>query len=165
MNTNAEKISFWHKVFEWALALKGFNGAWETISGILFLFVSKNYFRHMFLFLTRWELLEDPHDKLATFLSSSMTLFSNAKVFAGVYILTHGILNIFLVIQLARNRHWAYLVTIGVSVLFLIYQVFRIINRHSYGLIIISVVDIFFMWLTWREYKFQMSKQSAVKIT
>jgi uncharacterized membrane protein len=73
--------------------------------------------------------------------------------FVAVYFLIHGFLNLFLAIQLYRDRIWAYLVTIFVTIIFIFYQIHRIILHHSVVLTIITIFDILFIFLTWHEYK------------
>lgn len=144
----------WHQFFEWSLLIKGFNGAWETISGVLILFSSKATLDNFFYFLARRELLEDPNDKLINFFTGALNSVSNdAKTFVAFYILFHGFLNIFLAIQLYRNKLWAYLFTIGAISLLMLYQIYRIIVHHSLVLTAITIFDVLFIILVWHEYK------------
>ncbi len=146
----------WHRLFEVGITLKGLNGILETVSGCLVLLVSKNAFNTVFIHLTRNELLEDPHDRFIHFLAHALQhLSTNTKTFAALYILTHGILNIFLAIQLYRERLWAYLVTIGAIILFMVYQVYRISHTHSLALTVITIWDALFILITWHEYKYR----------
>lgn len=145
---------FLHRLFKLSLLLKALNGAWETVSGFLFLFASKATVTGWLSLLTRNELLEDPHDQFIAFLGHALqNLAADARIFAGVYILTHGLLNIFLTIQLYRDKHWAYLVTIGVTLVLMTYQVYRISIHHSLFLTAVTVFDILFVMLAWHEYK------------
>lgn len=147
---------YWRAIFEFAVFIKGFNGIWETLSGFLVLFFSKAAFGNLFFFLARNELLEDPHDSFIAFMAQALqNLSASAKTFAAIYILLHGLLNIFLAIQLYRNKLWAYLVTINVMVIFIFYQVYRIILHHSVMLSILTVFDAIFIILTWHEYQYQ----------
>lgn len=154
---------FWHDLFEFGILIKGFNGAWETVSGLLVLFLSKATLSSWFsLLIVRNELLEDPHDKFINFLADALQNFSNnTKTFAALYILSHGLLNIFLVIHLRRDKHWAYLVTIGATVMFMLYQIYRISLHHSLILAVITIFDAFFIMLAWHEYKYHRDKNNA----
>jgi len=146
---------YWHKLFEVGVFIKGFNGLWETISGFLVLFVNKATFNSWFYLIARNELLEDPNDSLMNFLAHALQNLSNdTKIFAAVYVLAHGVLNIFLAIQLYRDKHWAYLVTIGTALVFMIYQIYRIGIHHSILLTVITIFDALFVMLAWHEYKY-----------
>jgi uncharacterized membrane protein len=59
---------YWHKIFEFGVLLKGLNGTWETLSGLLVLFLNKTNLDYWFSLLTYNEILEDPNDKLINFL-------------------------------------------------------------------------------------------------
>lgn len=160
-NTKQKKEKYWREAFEFTLWLKGFNGIWETATGLSILFLSRQTLHDLFYLLANKELLEDPNDKLINFLSGQLSNLShNFKTFAAIYILVHGIINLFLVYELVRGRLWAYLVAIGVGLAFMAYQVHRIVLHHSIFLSLVTVFDAIFMMLAWHEYKFQKSKHS-----
>lgn len=153
---------YWHELFEAGIAIKGFNGVWETITGFLFLVLSKETLDSWFSYITRNELLEDPRDNLIQFFAHTFQNFSSdTKTFAALYVFLHGILNIFLVIQLYRDKHWAYLVTIGSMIIFMIYQIYRISVHHSLFLTLITIFDALFIALAWHEYKYHRDKVVA----
>ncbi len=156
-NFNNPKLEYYlHGIFEFGVFTKGFNGIWETVSGILILISGKPIFAHLFSSLTRKELVEDPHDRFIDYIIWVMqNIPANAKKFAAIYILIHGILNIFLAIQLQRKRLWAYLITIGANIIFIIYQIHRISLYHSRILTLVTVWDLLFIILAWHEYKHQ----------
>lgn len=134
--------------------LKGFNGVWETLTGIVFLSVGKEAMSGFFMRLMSHELLEDPHDSVIQFFTQTISNTSHAtEVFAAVYILFHGLLNLFLVFQLQKQRHWAYGFTIGATILFMVYQVHRIFLYHSTFLIALTIFDCVYIYLAWSEYK------------
>lgn len=156
---------YWHGFFEFGILLKGFNGVWETISGFLVLFLSRATFSRLFYFLARRELLENPRDRFLYFVVRSFQhVTPEIKVLAAAYILGHGLLNIFLAIQLYRNRLWAYLVTMSAMVVFMSYQVYRIVLHHSRALTILTIFDVLFLILTWHEYRYQRSLRSPADV-
>ncbi len=155
-NSKLERL--WHAIFEFGITLKAINGLWESIAGTLLLFVSRARFGRFFYFLARGEISENPHDAFVNLGTRILQNFSHGtKIFVGLYILIHGITNIFLAIQLYRNRLWAYLVTIVVMAIFMLYQVHRIFLYHSVLLSIVTVYDALFAILTWHEYRYQKS--------
>ncbi|MHB8871338.1 MAG: DUF2127 domain-containing protein [Candidatus Doudnabacteria bacterium] len=150
----------WHRLFELGLIIKGVNGVIETLSGFFVIFASKATINTLFFNLTRGELLEDPHDRLINFIMHSLgQLSTSTKLFAAIYILTHGLLNIFLAIQLYREKLWAYLVTINLMILFIIYQIYRISYNHSLILTLITIWDIIFVIVLWHEYKYHKKQK------
>ncbi len=148
------KEKYWDRFFNLGIIIKAINGLWETITGFLFLFLSKATFSYWFYAVAQNELLEDPNDRLINFLTHSFQNFSiNTKTFVAIFLLASGILNIFLVIQLLRKKYWAYLATIWIMLVFMIYQVFRIYIHHSLVLTIITIYDAIFIVVIWHEYK------------
>jgi uncharacterized membrane protein len=142
-----------HQIFEFGIFIKAINGVWETLSGFFILFAGKETLSKLFYFLSNKELLEDPSDMFFSFLSGFLENLSHStQVFISFYILIHGILNLFLVIQLYRDKIWAYLATITVMIIFIFYQIHRIILHHSIFLTAITVFDILFVILAWHEY-------------
>ena len=153
----ASREKYWHELFEGSLILKGFNGIWETLSGAAFLLLSKATLGNWFFRLTRNELLEDQGDRVINFFSHILQNVSHStQTFAALYILFHGLLNIFLVIQLYREKHWAFLVTISATVVFMTYQIHRIFLFHSTFLILLTIFDLFYIVLAWHEYKYHV---------
>lgn len=152
----------WHELFEFGVFLKGFNGIWETISGAMFLFLSRGTITNWFFLATRNELIENPNDKVIIFFARVLqNSLSHTKVFAALYLLVHGLLNIFLAVQLYRDKHWAYLVMIWTIIIFIGYQIYRISIHHSIALIFFTIFDIFFVILAWHEYKYRRDKKNV----
>ncbi len=153
---------YWHNLFKVGVALKALNGIWETASGLFILLVSKETVNGWIAFITQRELLEDPNDSVITFLVHSLqNISTSTQTFVALYILIHGLLNIFLTVELSRDRHWAYLVTIGITALFVLYQIYRISVFHSVFLTVFTVFDILFIILTWHEYKHHTEKSAT----
>lgn len=149
----------WHRVFEFGIILKALNGVLQLISGLLILTLSKATFLNIFIKLTHGELIEDPNDKLITFASSALQhLSTNTKTFAAIYILLHAVINIFVAIQLYREKLWAYKLAMGVILLFMTYQVYRISYTHSLTLTLITIWDAIFIGVVWHEYNYRLSK-------
>jgi uncharacterized membrane protein len=64
----------------------------------------------------------------------------------------HAGIKLIAVIGILRNQLWAYpysLITLG---LFMIYQVYSIIIKVSVGMVLLTIFDVFLLWLIWREY-------------
>ncbi len=145
---------YWHRLFEATILLKAFNGVWETISGSLFLMLTRQTFYEWFAASINNEIIENPRDFVMSFLAHTLrSISSDMKVFAAVYLLVHGVLNLYLSVQLYRQRYWAYLVTIGVTLVFMTYQLHRIVLHHSLFLIALTTFDAIYIMLTWHEYK------------
>jgi len=143
------------KAFRISLYLKGLDGVFETIGGILLLLVSPDQINHWAVRLTRTELSEDPHDFLAShILKTAHSLTGKALVFGAVYLLAQGVVKVFLVWQVINDRIWAYLALITVVGLFAIYQVYRLaFVKFTIGLFLLTIFDLIIIYLTQREYR------------
>ena len=104
--------------------------------------------------ITRHELSEDPKDLIANFLVRSAGHFSvSAKVFGSVYLFSHGIIKIALILSLWKRKLWSYQAAIVFFILFIIYQMYRYTHHHSAWLILLSILDVIVVMLTWLEYR------------
>lgn len=143
-----------HDAFDVGISLKGIDGILEILGGILFIFASPGRVNKIIDILTRHELSQDPNDIFANYLTNLAHNFSaSAQFFGSFFLLSHGIIKVFLVAALWKGKHWAYPLAISVFGLFTIYQMYRYFLKPSPLLIILSVLDIFVIVLTWLEYK------------
>jgi uncharacterized membrane protein len=144
------------RVFEIGIIGKGLNGAAELTGGLLLLVVTPDRIHHLVAAMTQGELSEDPHDVVATYLlHTSSGLTGQAVLFGAVYLLAHGAVKVVLVIALLLNKLWAYPWMIGVLLLFIGYQLYRIALTPTAGLIALTLFDIAIVALTWREFRQQ----------
>ncbi|MEI6864048.1 MAG: DUF2127 domain-containing protein [Candidatus Adlerbacteria bacterium] len=151
---------FWHQLFEAGVFLKALNSVWETGAGIFLLFSTHPMLRDRFIFLSQEEFLGGRHEHIFRFASEHLNQLSvSTKNFVGLYLLFHGLLNMFLAYNLYKNRLWAYPVTIAITCLFLVYQLYRLAHTQSLILLCVTAFDIFFIVLTWHEYRHQQKKQ------
>jgi uncharacterized membrane protein len=135
---------------------KGLNGAAELLGGLLLLILTPDQIQHVAVSWTRGELSEDPHDFIAThLLHTTDGLTGSAVLFGAVYLLAHGVVKIVLVTALLLNKLWAYPWMIVVLLLFIGYQLYRIVLNPTAGLIGLTIFDIVIVALTWREYRQQ----------
>lgn len=141
-----------HRVFVVSLILKGFNSLLEILGGILFLFTGS--VSAIVSFLISGELIEDPGDFVATHIQQVLPYFSShGQLYAAVYLLSHGIIKLVLVVSLLRNKLWAYPATVIVLFLFIAYQIYRLSFGFSIILILLTLFDLLIIVLTWHEYK------------
>jgi len=76
-------------------------------------------------------------------------------LFASLYLLTHGAVKVVLVAALLKNKLWAYPWMIAFLLLFIGYQIYRIILVPSAALAALTAFDLLVVWLTYREYQRQ----------
>ena len=142
------------RAFRITVVLKGIDGVLEVIGGVALLLVSPASIEHLVRFLTAHELAQDPHDFVAShLLHSASQLSRSSTVYGGIYLLTHGVAKVVLVVLVLRDKLWAYPLMIALISAFIAYQIYRLTYRMSLGLIVLTLFDMLVVWLTWREYR------------
>ncbi len=149
------------KVFEGGLIIKGINGFVEFVAGLILLFVSPASIQHFLSYITQEEISTDPHGKIAhLILHSADHLNTSNKAFLIIYLWLHAGIKLIAVIGILKNWLWAYpfsLITLG---LLLIYQLYSISVRASFGMIALTIFDVFILGMIWREYGFVKTKRA-----
>lgn len=158
MNMNEQQERYLHRFFLLSVWLKAFNAVIEVLLGILLLFSVG--FTDALVFLAQNELIEDPTDFFATHVNSFAThLSAGAQFFAAFYLLSHGLIKVFLVWGLLRGRLWAYPAAIAFFVLFVVYQIARFARTYSLLLLLLTLFDLIVIFLTWHEYRHVLRRQ------
>jgi uncharacterized membrane protein len=148
-----ETSKFLHESFLVTLVLKAVLSVLEILGGILLFFVPPTMINHLVSVLTQHELSEDPNDFLFRHLVLWSQHFSvSSQIFAAIYLLSHGMVKLFIVASLWKRKLWAYPAGIVFFLIFIVYQVYRYQHTHSIGLIALTVFDIILICLTWVEY-------------
>ncbi len=116
-------------------------------------FISQQFVLDFVLFITQNELSRDPNDFIANYMVNSAHNFSiSSQHFAAFFLLSHGIVKLFLIIGLWQKKLWCYPTTIVVFGLLVVYNLYRFNFTHSIGLLLLTILDIFVIGLTWYEY-------------
>lgn len=149
--------------FRAGIAVKAFDGIFETVGGVLLWFVQPAEMNRALHFLFQHEISRDPHDFFAShLLHMTAQLAQGSLVFASLFLLSHGIVKILLAIALWKDDLWAYPLAIVVFGGFAVYQVYRYAHTHSLGLLVLTVLDVAIVWLTWAEYRvLKSARQTA----
>lgn len=144
---------YFHKMFVIGVVVKGINGAFEILGGILLLVIRTEAINKTLVYLTQGELIEDPNDFLANaILHLSHNLSISTKMFGAIYLLSHGVIKIGLVIALLKKKLWAYPASILFLIVFIIYQIYRLAVGYSVGMVLLTILDLIIVILIWREY-------------
>jgi len=142
------------KTYEIGLVVKGIDGTFELAGGLLLLLIPRGAVGRIIKGLTQNQLDKNPHDFVAThILHFGQSLMHGRNWFAIIFLLTHGLLKIALVISLLRNKLWAYPWALVVLTLFLLYQIYAFIIKPGFGMGFLSILDALIIWLVWREWR------------
>jgi len=141
-------------LFRISVLLKGLDGVLEIAGGIALWAVSPGWIVRAVGFLTQDEIAEDPHDLVANYFRHAARHFSLAsKHFVAIYLLGHGVVKIFVVVALLRNKLWAYPIAVVVFSGFVVYQIYRFALTGGAGLIALTVIDLIVIWFIWLEFR------------
>jgi uncharacterized membrane protein len=142
-----------HRVFWLAIIFKALDGVLEVAGGIVLLSISRQSVVSLVYTIFREELTEDPTDWFANFvLREALNLSPGMKLFAVIYLLTHGLIKLVLVGAIWRSRLWAYPLAGVVFSLFVVYQVYRFAYTYSIIMLLLTVVDLIIIALLFPEY-------------
>jgi uncharacterized membrane protein len=154
------------RTFKISVALKGLDGALETIGGLVLLFVSPTTIDRLVRTFTEHELSRDPHDFIARHLIHSTGQLTHGKaLYASIYLLSHGLAKVVLVFFVLKEQLWAYPGMIILLLAFIVYQVYKLAIQFTIGLTLLTLFDAFVVWLTWREYQSRRSRQGQPAVS
>lgn len=143
-----------HQLFTVSVVLKGAHAAIECAGGIALAVISSPTIVNVVRTLTQEELVEDPHDFVATHLLAAVQDFSvGTRHFYALYLLTHGVVKLFLVAGLLREKLWSYPTSLVVLGVFVAYQLYRFSYTHGTGLMALTLFDVVVIGLVWHEYR------------
>lgn len=143
-----------HQIFRLSILLKGAHALIECAGGLALALVSTRTIVDLVNWFTQEELVEDPQDFVVAHLLSWAQSFSvQTEHFYAFYLLSHGVVKLFLVAGLLHNRLWAYPASLVVMGLFIVYQLYRYSRSGGAGLIVLTVFDLFVIALIWHEYR------------
>jgi uncharacterized membrane protein len=144
----------YHISFEIGIILKAVIALLELVVGTLVLFVSPERISQFIYTLGGVELREDPGDLIWRLIAGGLRDFSATSQGVWSFIfLSHGIVKIFLLGGLWKNKMWAYPVSAFFFTLFVFYQLYQLYITPSALLWLITAVDIVVIGLILHEYR------------
>ena len=144
-----------HRIFKLSLWFKAIFAVSEIIGSILVYFVTQQFLLDIVSTITQDALQKDPTDLFSNYLLNFAQNFSiSTQHFTALYLLSHGVIKLFLIIGLLKEKLWCYPAALVVFELFIVYQLYRFSFTHSLWLLGITFADVLVIWLTWHEYKY-----------
>jgi len=152
MKTDAKK-DLLHDGFLAGIYIKGFDGAMEILGGFLLMMINPERLNYIIILLTQHELSEDPHDIISNYLLKIGGSFTISSQHFGIYyLMSHGILKLFLVFMLLEKKLWAFPFAVVFLALFIGYQLYRFTYSHSLWLVALASFDAVMIFLIWMEH-------------
>lgn len=152
------------KAFAVALALKAIDALGEVAGGLWLLLIDPRWLQGKVAALVAPELREDPRDFLAVhILHWAAHLNQHAMLFAVIYLLSHGVAKLVVLIEIVRGRLWAYPGLIVLTALFVAYQLYHMaVTSLSLGYLALTLLDLLIIALTALEYAKLRSRRRRV---
>jgi uncharacterized membrane protein len=152
-----------HDLFEIGIILKGIDGTLELIGGAFLWLVSPGTLNAIVLSLFHSELTEDPKDWFVNLLlHTTQNLTAQFQNYAGILLIAHGAVKIFLIIGLLRGKLWAYPAAIIVFIIFIVSQLYQLSLAYSLLIWVITIVDVLVVLLIAHEYREVKRKRPAI---
>lgn len=140
--------------FHVSLIIKGLFDLGEFLCGILIIFLTPERMSKLITIITANELREDPNDFIMRHLISFSETFSiNSQLTASIYLLSHSLIKLLIIVFLWRKKLWVYPVSCIVFAVFVVVQLLHFSQTHSITLMFVTLVDILMIILTVLEYK------------
>lgn len=155
MEQNAPKQDAVDRAFKISLVLKGLDGLMEIIGGLALVLIRPAQIERWSHRLTDSTLAHNPHSFWAGHVAGwASSVGKGSLLFGAIYLLSHGIVKLFVVVQVWRNHSWAYPLLIVVIGLFVLYQIYYLIfKKISAGMIGLTIFDLLIIYLTTIEYR------------
>jgi uncharacterized membrane protein len=149
-----------HYFFEITLLLKAIFAVAEIVAAVGVYVVPLDTIADLVGAVTQTELARHPHDIVAAHLADwAQNLSVGTKHFVAFYLLSHGVVKLWVIIGLMRERLWYYPVALVLFTLFIVYQLHRYMLTHSVSLLLLTAVDLVVIALTWHEYRYLLGKR------
>ena len=153
MNKFKKKLVL-HEIFEATIFLKGVEGVLEIISGpVLTYTVKTQQLMQIILKITEHERLQDPGDFVANKLVElTKNLIPKAELEMW-YLLTHGVIKIFLATMLMKGKIWAYPVGIYIFSTLSILLLIEFFRSGSIIYLVLAALEILVAVFTIIDYR------------
>ena len=150
------------RVFNVSISLKGINGVLELLGGSALLFIDVGHIRELLRWISVHAVAAHQHSSMSRWIEGfADRLGADSTTFAAWYLLIHGFIKVGLVWALLRQKTWAYPWMLIVLVIFVTYQCYEIIVHFTWGMLALTVFDIFIVVLTWREWRLHRGRRGT----
>ncbi len=155
------RVARWlHDLFEASLAVKGFFAGVEMLFGLALWFIGSD---RVVALANRFSLHElsqlSPGLFLRIFSHATDGLSINTVHFYAIYLMSHGVIKLAMVIALQLRAMWAWPASMALLAAFIFYQIHRYTLTGSNTLIALSLFDAVMILLIWREYRTSVRPQ------
>ncbi|MEN9626485.1 MAG: hypothetical protein RL557_813 [archaeon] len=141
--------------------LKGIHAIIEILLGIILLILTKEFISNVIIALIEGRLAGDPNNFIAKYISQfGIDLSLSIKLFFAFYLISHGIVNLYLVYAIIKKPSFAYPISLVIFIGFLIYQTYDYFATSSLWMLVIILFDLLFIGLLFYEYNAHLKEYS-----
>ena len=153
-NPSLKPHGIFHGLFDVVVVLKGLNGLAEISSGAALFLLQGDTIMIWVNWLTQVEVIEDPQDVFAMALRRWAVGFGHdAQIFAGFYLLAHGVVNVILASLLFMEKTWAFPLALALFSILVAFSTYRLSLNWSWILAVFIAFDLLTIWLIAKEWR------------
>jgi uncharacterized membrane protein len=161
METQEEEKEI-YQFFRIGIILKGLVSLGEVVMGTLLFFIPASAIISLIQMIR--EFLSAPQ---YNFITGHLDTLANeftagAVLFIALYLLSRGLVKVFIIWGLLRNKLWAYPTSLVILSLFVLFQIYQIFSGQTSLIIAITIFDLVVMYFIWREYKIIKAHQKDI---
>ncbi len=146
--------SLFHAAYLGTIAIKGIDGAVETLAGLVLLFVGKTRLHHLAMRLTAPELLHPGSHTGHLIRNGAEGLMHASAAFLVFYLLVHGILKLGIAVSLIRERSaWIFPVSAVILTGFVGFMLYKLTLHWSLWLLSFALFDAVTIALVLNEWR------------
>lgn len=162
-----EEHDWFTKIFRLAMVWKIFYGVMKITLGFALLKWAVIDPSDIFYQIMGHEIIEDPNDIIVRIVAPLLSHMAvGSTTFAAVYLIFWGTVDdIFLSINVLRDRLWAFPTVLTLFGVFIVYEVYRVFHTHSLILPLFIIGDSIIFWIVATEYKKVKNRKQRASAT
>ncbi len=153
----ATQSSLVHRAFLAAIAIKGLDGAAETVAGLIVAVAGSQFVYSFAIWITAPEIAVNPDSRLAHMIRHGATGLTQAShLFVVVYLLVHGILKLGIAVNLLRGKNWIFPIASVILAGFIVFMSVRLTTHWSgwlFGFALFDVLTLALVLNEWRNHR------------
>lgn len=161
----SNRTALFHRAYQAAIAIKGLDGAIETLAGLLVAIAGAERIYNFAVWITAPEIASNPDSKTAHLIRHGASgLMQGAETFVVIYLLVHGILKLGIAINLLRDKNWIFRPAIVILSGFVIFMSYKLTRHWSIWLLSFALFDVLTIALVvneWRNHRIRLAEQES----
>jgi len=149
------QTSLSHRAYQAVIAIKGLDGALETIAGLILAFAGSQRIYDFLIAITAPEIESHPASHTAHMVRhGAESLLHASHTFIVFYLLAHGMIKLGIAAALLRETvRWVFPVAVAVLGLFVLFMLHRLTHHWSDWLLAFALFDVVTIGLVLNEWR------------